>query len=155
MKKRTCVAGLVCSILILMTACENSEPKNDGASSSAASAESITYQQSVNEMISSAEESLANADFQPPQDENETYQERVIVSFQAVEGAVIYDTEYDENGFPVSCQFHKKCESCGYVSNSSGQARGNLTTSFHCDECGNDQQVEIVANFDFVEVTDR
>ncbi len=149
MKKRTCVAGLVCSILVLMTACENSEPKNDDTTSSAASSKSIAEQQSVNEVIPSVDET----DFQPPQDENETYQERVIVSFEAVEGAVIYDTEYDENGFPVSCQFHKKCESCGYVSNSSGQARGNLTTSFYCDECGNDQRVEIVANFDFVEVT--
>lgn len=155
MKKRTFIAGLVCSVLVLMTACESSETKNDDATSSTTPSQSVTEQQSVSEDTQDVSEDPTNADpFQPPQDENETHQERVIVSFQEVEGAVIYDTEYDENGFPVSCQFHKKCESCGYVSNTNGQARGNLTTSYHCDKCGNNQCVEIAAIYDFVEVMD-
>lgn len=81
-----------------------------------------------------------------------TYKKNVIVSFNAVQGAVIYDQSYDSNGYLESCQFHKKCEACGYVSNSNGQARGNLSTSYHCTQCGNNQAVEIVANFECVEV---
>lgn len=77
-----------------------------------------------------------------------TYKKNVIVSFNAV----IYDQSYDLNGYLESCQFHKKCEACGYVSNSNGQARGNLSTSYHCTQCGNNQAVEIVANFECVEV---
>lgn len=81
-----------------------------------------------------------------------TYKKNVIMSFNAVQGAVIYDQSYDSNGYLESCQFHKKCEACGYVSNSNGQARGNLSTSYHCTQCGNNQAVEIVANFEWVEV---
>ena len=81
-----------------------------------------------------------------------TYKKNVIMSFNAVEGAVIYDQSYDLNGYLESCQFHKKCEACGYVSNNNGQARGNLSTSYHCTQCGNNQAVEIVANFECVEV---
>lgn len=81
-----------------------------------------------------------------------TYKKNVIVSFNAVQGCVIYDQSYDSNGYLESCQFHKKCEACGYVSNSNGQARGNLSTSYHCTQCGNNQTVEIVANFECVEV---
>ncbi len=155
MKKRTFIAGLVCSILALMTACESSEPKNDGATSSAAFSQSMTEQHSVSDDTQSVSDAQTYEDtLQPIQDENETYQERVIVSFQAVEGAVISDMEYDENGFPVSCQYHKKCEACGYVSDTNGQARSNLTTSFHCNECGNDQRVGIAAIFDWVDVMD-
>ncbi len=81
-----------------------------------------------------------------------TYKKNVIVSFNAVQGAVIYDQSYDSNGYLESCQFHKKCEKCGYVSNSNGQARGNLTSSYHCTQCGNNQTVEITADFECVEV---
>lgn len=81
-----------------------------------------------------------------------TYKKNVIMSFNAVQGAVIYDQSYDSNGYLESCQFHKKCEACGYVSNSNGQARGNLSTSYHCTQCGNNQAVEITANFEWVEV---
>ena len=81
-----------------------------------------------------------------------TYKKNVIVSFNAVQGAVIYDQSYDSNGYLESCQFHKKCEACGYVSNSNGQARGNLTSSYHCTQCGNNQTVEITADFECVEV---
>lgn len=81
-----------------------------------------------------------------------TYKKNVIVSFNAVQGAVIYDQSYDSNGYLESCQFHKKCEACGYVSNSNDQARGNLSTSYHCTQCGNNQTVEITADFECVEV---
>ena len=82
----------------------------------------------------------------------QTQTKYVIMSFNAVEGAVIYDESYDSYGYLESCQFHKKCEACGYVSNDNGQARDNLTTSYYCIECGNNQHVEITADKQWVEV---
>ncbi len=156
MKRRMFIAALICLTLVLLTACENSEMKNDGIVSSDVSSESVTEQQSVSEEMQSADGNLSDTDSAEQfQTEEETRKAYVIVSFQAVEGAAIYDIEYDSNTrLPVSCRFHKKCESCGYVSNSNGQARGNFTTSYHCDKCGNNQHVEITASFDWVDVRD-
>ncbi len=81
-----------------------------------------------------------------------TYKKVVVMSFNAVQGAVIYDQSYDLDGYLRSCQFHKKCEACGYVSNSNGQAHGNLSTSYHCTQCGNNQTVEIKAVEQWVEI---
>ena len=81
-----------------------------------------------------------------------TFSKYVIVSFNAVQGAVIYKQDYDIHGYLESCQYHKKCEACGYVSNENGQARGNMHTSYHCTECGNNQYVEITADQQWVEI---
>lgn len=82
-----------------------------------------------------------------------TYSDYVIMSFHAVEGAVIYDQSYDSNGYLESCHYHCQCEACGYVSNTNGQARGNLNTSYHCTECGNNQNVEITVDQQWVDVS--
>lgn len=74
------------------------------------------------------------------------------MSFNAVQGAEIYKQDYDIHGYLESCQYHKKCEACGYVSNENGQARGNMHTSYHCIECGNNQYVEITADQQWVEI---
>lgn len=81
-----------------------------------------------------------------------TFSKYVIVSFNAVQGAVIYKQDYDINGYLESCQYHKKCEACGYVSNSNGQARGNTHTSYYCTQCGNNQEVEITVDQQWIEI---
>ena len=81
-----------------------------------------------------------------------TFSKYVIVSFNAVQGAVIYNQDYDIHGYLESCQYHKKCEACGYVSNSNGQARGNMHTSYYCTQCGNNQEVEITVDQQWVEI---
>lgn len=81
-----------------------------------------------------------------------TFSKYVIVSFNSVQGAVIYKQDYDINGYLESCQYHKKCEACGYVSNSNGQARGNTHTSYYCTQCGNNQEVEITVDQQWVEI---
>ena len=81
-----------------------------------------------------------------------TFSKYVVVSFNAVQGAVIYKQDYDIHGYLESCQYHKKCEACGYVSNENGQARGNTHTSYHCTQCGNDQKVEITVDQQWVEI---
>ena len=81
-----------------------------------------------------------------------TFSKYVIVSFNAVQGAVIYKQDYDIHGYLESCQYHKKCEACGYVSNSNGQARGNTHTSYYCTQCGNNQEVEITVDQQWVEI---
>ena len=81
-----------------------------------------------------------------------TFSKYVIVSFNAVQGAVIYKQDYDIHGYLESCQYHKKCEACGYVSNSNGQARGNTHTSYACTQCGNNQEVEITVDQQWIEI---
>ena len=81
-----------------------------------------------------------------------TFSKYVVVSFNAVQGAVIYKQDYDIHGYLESCQYHKKCEACGYVSNSNGQARGNMHTSYYCTQCGNNQEVEITVDQQWVEI---
>ena len=81
-----------------------------------------------------------------------TFSKYVIVSFNAVQGAVIYKQDYDIHGYLESCQYHKKCEACGYVSNSNGQARGNTHTSYYCTKCGNNQEVEITVDQQWIEI---
>ena len=81
-----------------------------------------------------------------------TFSKYVVVSFNAVQGAVIYKQDYDIHGYLESCQYHKKCEACGYVSNSNGQARGNMHTSYYCTQCGNNQKVEITVDQQWVEI---
>lgn len=81
-----------------------------------------------------------------------TFSKYVIVSFNAVQGAVIYKQDYDIHGYLESCQYHKKCEACGYVSNSNGQARGNTHTSYYCTQCGNNQEVEITVDQQWIEI---
>lgn len=81
-----------------------------------------------------------------------TVSKYVIVSFNAVQGAVINKQDYDIHGYLESCQYHKKCEACGYVSNSNGQARGNTHTSYYCTQCGNNQEVEITVDQQWIEI---
>lgn len=81
-----------------------------------------------------------------------TFSKYVIVSFNAVQGAVIYKQDYDIHGYLENCQYYKKCEVCGYVSNSNGQACGNTHTSYYCTQCGNNQEVEITVDQQWVEI---
>lgn len=142
------ILSIVIGIILVTTvfaACSKA-PVNDDSNSE--SDNSATIQDEA-----PSENDFAYSTEQPSQNyKQRTYKKNVIMSFNAVQGAVIYDQSYDSSGYLESCQFHKKCEACGYVSNSNGQARGNLSTSYHCTQCGNNQAVEITANFEWVEV---
>ena len=110
--------------------------------------ESGTQAQAVEQTQESTTPSTANASTTA----KNTFSKYVIVSFNAVQGAVIYKQDYDIDGYLESCQYHKKCEACGYVSNSNGQARGNMHTSYYCTQCGNNQEVEITVDQQWVEI---
>ena len=142
------ILSIVIGIILVATvfaACSKA-PVNEDSNLEADN--SVTIQDEV-----SSETDFESPPEQPSQNSKpRTYKKNVIMSFNAVHGCVIYDQSYDSNGYLESCQFHKKCEACGYVSNSNGQAHGNLSTSYHCTQCGNNQAVEIVANFECVEV---
>lgn len=126
---------IVCSGLC---ACKNKPAKKEESATSAT-------QQSSDQQKSSSDKK---------QNQQQSKTVHVIRSFNAIQGAVIYDISYDSYGYPSSCHFHKKCEACGDVSNNNGQARSNLTTSYHCIKCGNNQRVEIKADEDWVTVND-
>lgn len=142
------ILSIVIGIILVATvfaACSKAPVNDDSNLESDNSATIQDEASSENDFAYPTEESSQNS-------KPRTYKKNVIMSFNAVQGAVIYDQSYDLNGYLESCQFYKKCEACGYVSNSNGQARGNLSTSYHCMQCGNNQDVEIVANFEWVEV---
>lgn len=142
MKKIFAILVSLIMAVAVFTACSKTVDETETVSSTATntSTEIATSAQ--------ASEQMETAESYVPQ----TQTKMVIMSFNAVEGAVIYDQSYDSNGYLESCQFHKKCEACGYVSNNNGQARDNLTTGYYCTECGNNQHVEITADKEWVEV---
>ena len=138
------ILSVVMAIILCVAVFVGCKKQNDNNTDSSVATSSETSQ--------IEESNTENKQLTEKATEQKTIQKRVVTAFNAVQGAVIYQTETDEYGYPTSCQFYKKCESCGYVSNSNGQARGNLSTSYHCEKCGNNQIVEITADEDYVEV---
>lgn len=84
--------------------------------------------------------------------EKRTERKYVIMSFSAVQGAVITDLDYDDDGYLHSCSYKKKCEACGNPESGNATAYGNLNSSFHCMKCKNTQKVEIIAIKEWVDV---
>lgn len=137
----TIIIGL---ILVAVTLVACSKTNSNTNESTTATIEPSTQEQTQE----STTPSTANASTTA----KNTFSKYVIVSFNAVQGAVIYKQDYDIHGYLESCQYHKKCEACGYVSNSNGQARGNTHTSYYCTQCGNNQEVEITVDQQWIEI---
>ena len=135
---------IISLILVAVTLVGCSKTNSNTNESTTTTTESSTQEQTQE----STTPSTANASTTA----KNTVSKYVIVSFNAVQGAVIYKQDYDIHGYLESCQYHKKCEACGYVSNSNGQARGNTHTSYHCTQCGNNQEVEITVDQQWVEI---
>ncbi len=150
--KKIIVLFLCFALVISFSACgdtDKSNNNNDSSSSQTTSNDSSSSQTTSNDMQETTKNENSESNNKNEPSKQKVY---VVKSFLAVEGAVIYDQTYDTYGYPDCCYFHKKCESCGYVSNNNGSARSNLTSSHHCIECGNDQRVEIKADGDWIEV---
>ena len=137
----TIIIGL---ILVAVTLVACSKTNSNTNESTTATIEPSTQEQTQESTTPSTTNASTTA--------KNTFSKYVIVSFNAVQGAVIYKQDYDINGYLESCQYHKKCEACGYVSNSNGQARGNTHTSYYCTQCGNNQEVEITVDQQWVEI---
>lgn len=136
----TIIIGLIL-VAVTLVACSKTNSNTNETT------ESGTQAQAVEQTQESTTPSTANASTTA-----NTFSKYVIVSFNAVQGAVIYKQEYDIYGYLERCQYHKKCEACGYVSNSNEQARGNTHTSYYCTQCGNNQEVEITVDQQWVEI---
>ena len=135
---------IISLILVAATLVACSKTNSNTNESTTTTTESSTQEQTQESM----EQSTSNVSTTA----KNTVSKYVIVSFNAVQGAVIYKQDYDIHGYLESCQYHKKCEACGYVSNSNGQARGNTHTSYYCTQCGNNQEVEITVDQQWVEI---
>ena len=139
---RKFIALFLCIVLsFLFTACGNGDNLPQSGTDEKSSHSSVS-----NEQTDKEEDLMGNS--------ANKRSVRVIKSFYAVEGAVIYDQTYDEYGYPDCCFFHKKCESCGDVSNNNGSARGNITTSYYCPKCKTSNRVEIKADSECIEVNE-
>ena len=137
----TIIIGL---ILVAVTLVACSKTNSNTNESTTATIEPSTQEQTQESTTPSTTNASTTA--------KNTFSKYVIVSFNAVQGAVIYKQDYDIHGYLESCQYHKKCEACGYVSNSNGQARGNTHTSYYCTQCGNNQEVEITVDQQWIEI---
>ena len=135
---------IISLILVAVTLVTCSKTNSNTNESTTATIEPSTQEQTQESTTPSTTNASATA--------KNTFSKYVIVSFNAVQGAVIYKQDYDIHGYLESCQYHKKCEACGYVSNSNGQARGNTHTSYYCTQCGNNQEVEITVDQQWVEI---
>ena len=135
---------IISLILVAVTLVTCSKTNSNTNESTTATIEPSTQEQTQESTTPSTTNASATA--------KNTFSKYVIVSFDAVQGAVIYKQDYDIHGYLESCQYHKKCEACGYVSNSNGQARGNTHTSYYCTQCGNNQEVEITVDQQWVEI---
>ena len=134
---------IISLILVAVTLVACSKTNSNTNESTTTTTESSTQEQTQESTTPSTANASTTAN---------TFSKYVIVSFNAVQGAVIYEQDYDIHGYLESCQYHKKCEACGYVSNSNGQARGNTHTSYYCTQCGNNQEVEITVDQQWVEI---
>ena len=134
---------IISLILVAVTLVACSKTNSNTNESTTTTTESSTQEQTQESTTPSTANASTTAN---------TYSKYVIVSFNAVQGAEIYEQDYDIHGYLESCQYHKKCEACGYVSNSNGQARGNTHTSYYCTQCGNNQEVEITVDQQWVEI---
>ena len=141
MKKLITIIISLILVAVTLVACSKTNSNTNETT------ESGTQAQAVEQTQESTTPSTANASTTA-----NTFSKYVIVSFNSVQGAVIYKQDYDIHGYLESCQYHKKCEVCGYVSNSNGQARGNTHTSYYCTQCGNNQEVEITVDQQWVEI---
>ena len=141
MKKLITIIISLILVAVTLVACSKTNSNTNEAT------ESGTQAQAVERTKESTTPSTANASTTA-----NTFSKYVIVSFNSVQGAVIYKQDYDINGYLESCQYHKKCEACGYVSNSNGQARGNTHTSYYCTQCANNQEVEITVDQQWIEI---
>ena len=148
MKKLITVIISLTLVAVTLVACSKANSNTNETTTAESGTQAQAVEQTQEGMEDSTEPSTANTSTTV----KNTFSKYVIVSFNAVQGAVIYKQDYDIHGYPESCQFYKKCDACGYVSNLNGQARGNKHTSFHCTECGNDQEVEITVDQQWVEI---
>ena len=140
MKKLITVIISLTLVAATLVACS----KTNSNTNETTTAESSTQAQTVEQTQESTTNTSTTA--------KNTFSKYVVVSFNAVQGAVIYKQDYDIHGYLESCQYHKKCEACGYVSNSNGQACGNTHTSYYCTQCRNNQEVEITVDQQWVEI---
>ncbi len=148
MKKLVLMFLLLASIVFVFASCSNSQSTNGNFDSSNTtefnlpneSGTDFTETESITEITNTTGISY--------------HSEYVIMSFSAIQGAVIYDYTYDSNGYLQSCRYYRKCEACGDVSNSNGSASGDMTSNHHCIKCGNNQRVEIRAIKNWVQVPD-
>lgn len=73
-------------------------------------------------------------------------------SFIATGCAQIENLDYDEYGYPCSGTYVCYCQGCGKDLGGGGFGTSGAFGSKHCFDCGKDQQYEIKANCEWIEV---
>ena len=139
--KNKAIITLMLLATIALTSCKGNE------NNSVADSSNQDYSTS-SQITTSAENETENTETSPVSEQNAqtteehgTYTSYEILSFSAIQGAVITDLKYNDKGYLSSC-------SQSGIHGTYSSDRG----SFICQNCGNNQKVEVKAIEDWVEI---
>lgn len=116
MKKLITIIISLILVAVTLVACSKTNSNTNEAT------ESGTQAQAVEQTKESTTPSTANASTTA----KNTVSKYVIVSFNSVQGAVIYKQDYDINGYLESCQYHKNVKPA---------AMSAIQTDRHAETC--------------------
>jgi hypothetical protein len=150
--KNKAIITLMLLATIALTSCKGNE------NNSVADSSNQDYSTS-SQITTSAENETENTETSPVSEQNAqtteehgTYTSYEILSFSAIQGAVITDLKYNDKGYLSSCSYSYKCEACGTVQSGIHGTYSSDRGSFICQNCGNNQKVEVKAIEDWVEI---
>lgn len=157
--KKISILFIVLVLVFVLSACGQqgmTEEVNDTSNTA-----SYSTTQFVDEMYN--ENTFENADNQSAYNiqsdttefsEKRTKREQIILSCNAISGAVIDKINYDENGRIKSCHYNSKCDKCGKpcATFGAGVASSHVLKTFVCGQCGNTQRIEIEFQYEWIEV---
>ena len=113
--KNKAIITLMLLATIALTSCKGNE------NNSVADSSNQDYSTS-SQITTSAENETENTETSPVSEQNAqtteehgTYTSYEILSFSAIQGAVITDLKYNDKGYLSSCSYSYKCEACGTV----------------------------------------
>lgn len=151
MKKNIAITFILLATIAL-TSCKGNEDNSVADSSNQDYNTSSQITTSVENETENTETSPVSEQNTQTTEEHGTYTSYEILSFSAIQGAVITDLEYNDKGYLSRCSYSYKCEACGTVQTGVHNTHSSDISSFICQNCGNNQKVEVKAIEDWVEI---
>ena len=143
--KNKAIITLMLLATIALTSCKGNENNSVTDSSNQDYSTSSQITTSVENETENTETSPVSEQNAQTTEEHGTYTSYEILSFSAIQGAVITDLKYNDKGYLSSCSYSYKCEACGTVQSGIHGTYSSDRGSFICQNCGNNQKVEVKA----------
>lgn len=113
--KNKAIITLMLLATIALTSCKGNENNSVTDSSNQDYSTSSQITTSVENETENTETSPVSEQNAQTTEEHGTYTSYEILSFSAIQGAVITDLKYNDKGYLSSCSYSYKCEACGTV----------------------------------------